>query len=205
MQSEVYDARNERNYTKLKEYIKLGMYDVNHVSDGHHSELTLACYDDCSEMVKFLLANNADPDLSDGLGDYPITTIPMLIPAQCFSVEIAQLLANAGASLNTKGSHGNTLAHIAVSCYDWKMLEFLCCEKANLFAKNEYGQTPIDIALAYDPNNSNYNATKMYEVLVNHCKTIYGDNDIITVQLLEIFHSLNGAVYVKPTKINNFA
>ncbi|WP_320109396.1 MULTISPECIES: ankyrin repeat domain-containing protein [Wolbachia] len=52
-----------------------------------------------------------------------------------------------GASINTKGSDGNTPLHLAAKVGNLSVVTYLVGEeRADIYAKNQYGQTPISLA-----------------------------------------------------------
>jgi ankyrin repeat protein len=61
--------------------------------------------------------------------------------------EIAKLLIEKGANVNSTQSDGSTPLHLAIYSIKYEIIELLVQKGADLNSKDEYGSTPLDIAL----------------------------------------------------------
>ena len=95
------------------------------------------------DTVDMLLSRNADPNAVDGR-----TKTPLHICAENHTenATIARMLLEAGADPNARGRLGATPLHSAVRYGNMVMVEFLVRNKADLWAKNQDGETALQVA-----------------------------------------------------------
>lgn len=108
--------------------------------------------------LKAFLAAGGNPN-----GDNPDEYTPLMSAAENENIESARILLEAGADINKKGPHGYTPLHIAVDVaidgttqtgrnnnkIPTDVIEFFIQHGADILAKNDMGETSIDIAKAY--------------------------------------------------------
>lgn len=120
--------------------------------------LTKAIWREDVEEVKALLSSGASPDQPDAKG-----TTPLMQAAEIESAPIVRLLLSAGADVNRQGYGGQTPLHIAVDVSidgtiqrggargdePTEIIEFLLVHGANVDARNDKWETPLDWARGY--------------------------------------------------------
>lgn len=113
--------------------------DITMANKNGKTPLELACCSGNREMVEFLLwkmknTPNAGSSLCGSLHSVTRTG----------RVDIAQLLVEAGASVNCRNENGETPLHQAASAGDSLMVGYLLAQGAEVSAKNQDGQTALD-------------------------------------------------------------
>ena len=114
-------------------------------------------------LLKFLLANGADPKLTSGgdnalmlaagVGNNPSSNKESAV------LEAVKILYEAGADVNGKDDNGDTAVHGAVLRGQNSVIQFLAERGAQLNEKNRIGWTPLDMAEGLFPGTPNYRPT----------------------------------------------
>jgi len=109
----------------------------------HHAPVDLPISEQ-GRVVRELLAAGHDPKATDDDG-----WTPLHAAAEHFAVDVAQILIDAGASVEAKDRFGNTPLHRAVfsSRGSGEMIQLLRKNGASATASNETGVTPLKLAL----------------------------------------------------------
>lgn len=94
------------------------------------------------EKVKSLLAQGADPNAKDGLGN----TALLYVARRMDGEERAQLLLDKGARIDETSVEGNTPLILASRDNNVKMVRFLLAKGASLDIKNRSGYTALGVA-----------------------------------------------------------
>jgi uncharacterized protein len=114
-------------------------------------------------MLKFLLANGADPKLTSGgdnalmlaagVGNNPSSNKETAV------LEAVKVLYEAGADINGRDDNGDTAVHGAVLRGQNSVIQFLADHGAKLNEKNRIGWTPLDMAEGLLDGTPNYRPT----------------------------------------------
>lgn len=94
-----------------------------------------------------------------------------LLLHQVKSVELAKVIINNGIDINTKDEYGNTALHAAVFNKNYKLVDFLTQNGADVNALNNEQKAPLYIAIDIGHPNSQYN-TKIAKLLINRGASI---------------------------------
>ncbi len=103
-----------------------------------------ALYRNRNDLVRFLLARGADPNHSDARGE----TLCM-VACKAGNLEGAKILVEAGANVKTVDSKGFGVLHCACMTPEKDprpLLAYMKGKGAELYAKDDVGNTPLDIA-----------------------------------------------------------
>ena len=134
------DEPLEQERLELVTRIIDGGADVKARTDDGDTPLHIACRrNGNSDIVQLLLEKGADSNTQDDQGNTPLHF--------CSNYEIARLLLESGADLDATNLDGDTPLHLACSPYHARFLTLvqeLIRRGANVFAKNQRGQTPFD-------------------------------------------------------------
>lgn len=122
-------------------------------------------------MLRFLLANGADPKLTSGgdnalmlaagVGNNPQSNKESAV------LEAVKILYEAGADINGKDDNGDTAVHGAVLRGQNSVIQFLAENGAKLNEKNRIGWTPLDMAEGLLDGTPNYRPTHSAVLLRN--------------------------------------
>ncbi len=113
-------------------------FDINVKDPQGHTALLFAAWKNNEEMIKLLLENQADPNLSNDFG-----AIPLMFAVNKEKFNIAKLLLNKGANPNFRGTFGDTpFNRAAVNNYPG-MLELLLDNGGNPNILDERGDTAL--------------------------------------------------------------
>lgn len=106
--------------------------------------LFICCFNNHYDMVKVLLKNNANPNLS--LVD---NSTPLFYAVRTCNFKIVKLLLENGADINHINERGNSPLMIAIKMRDAKGVAFLISKGASLTQRDTRGQTPLMIAIQH--------------------------------------------------------
>ena len=185
------------------------MYDdtlnVHETDDRGNTPLHTAIENNHIDLVKFLLAQNADINMRNYSGNTPFHTAiennhieiveflldqnadiniknyagnkPLHIATSNKHRDITHLLLNHGANINEIDNRGNTLLHRATPGNQIDIVQFLLDHGANINEMNYCGYTPLHIA-------ANYNRLDIAQILLNRRANIHAQStdsdDILT-------------------------
>jgi ankyrin repeat protein len=90
------------------------------------------------EAMSLLLLHHAAVEPVDDNGDTPLS--------QASSTQAVRVLLDHGASLYRRGWRGNTVLHHAIQCANLPFVEFLIQRGADIHARNDAGETPLQLA-----------------------------------------------------------
>ena len=135
----ILDAVDLRNIEAVKQYITAGT-DVNTKDEDGRTALHLAAYNGHTEIAKLLLANNADVNVMDAVGQ---TQTALHIAAWQGHPEIAKLLLANNADVNVMDAVGQTPLNIAAGNGDTELVELLIAKGADVNAKTRSERTPL--------------------------------------------------------------
>lgn len=134
---------------------------INQVSRSDSTSLIIAIQNGHVEMTKLLLNMGANPNISNSVGDSPLT-----IAAQDGYLEIVNWLIEAKATLDKQNPNGATALNLAVGGNHIAVVERLIQARANVNIPNHRGITPIQKAVAL--NYSVIVALLKIEISRNH-------------------------------------
>lgn len=117
---------------------------INSFSPDGFTPLGLACFFGQLEVVKFLLENGANPNLTSN-NSFQVAPIHSACAISHF--EIAAILIAHGADVNAKQAQGYTPLHSAAHNGKTELVKLLVDNNANTNAKTDSGQTPLEMAL----------------------------------------------------------
>jgi len=100
------------------------------------------------EVITILLNNGADPNLRDEHGDTPLHIVIILNRSN----EILQALLNGGSDVHTRNIDGKTPLYIAVQEDRTALIPTLLAYGSEIFAADNSGLTPFDIAVKSSDN-----------------------------------------------------
>jgi ankyrin repeat protein len=101
------------------------------------------------EVVRILLKNGADPNLTDNHGENPLWQLARvsLVDRQIAVKEIALLLIKHGVDIHHVDHSGNKIQHVAARCLNLALLKVLAHFGANMEEPNISGETCLGLAL----------------------------------------------------------
>jgi ankyrin repeat protein len=111
-------------------------------ADGF-TALHLASYFDRPEMARLLLDHGADPN---AVSRNAMSLRPLHSAASSRAAGVAQMLLDAGATVNDKQHGGYTPLHAAANNGDMPLINLLLEHGADPYVASDDGRTPIDIA-----------------------------------------------------------
>ena len=119
--------------------------DVDARDSGGHTPLHVAANSrDKPAVFKALLAAGADVNAGDNSWDTPLHGVALNgDPLGDQSVELARILIDAGANVETRQRYGNTPLHYAARSEQILIVEFLLEAGADVHARNDEGETPL--------------------------------------------------------------
>lgn len=133
-------------------------YSEPHKMGSIQDKLTNAIWQASLSEVEALLTTGASPNAPDSKG-----WTPLMQAAEGSNLEILQRLLGAGAKVNGRGIENCTCLHIAVDyavdgaiqtngalgAEPTAIIEFLLSNGADIFARDDNGKTPLDLAHEY--------------------------------------------------------
>ncbi|MEZ5757781.1 MAG: ankyrin repeat domain-containing protein [Emcibacteraceae bacterium] len=133
----------DKNYSDLRNYLQKGTnVNTRDYNDGE-TPLYLATLEKDKVMVTFLLANNANTDLSvKSTGE-----TPLMVAVRLRAHEILKMLISQRADLNIKDKNGETALYKAVQLNDRASVKELLDAKADWSLADNTGRTPYDLTL----------------------------------------------------------
>lgn len=139
------DALNAiyRHDLKMFECAIKNLENIDSLDSDKRSLLINACIEENLEIIEKLLLQNPKIDIQDYLGMSALHYV-----ASNVNIPIAQLLLNAGATIDLKDRNGNTPLNNAVfeSGGEGRMIMLLLSHGADSFCENDYGISPIKLA-----------------------------------------------------------
>lgn len=143
----VLSAAESGNLDILKRLISADSHLVNCRDADNYTPLHRACYNNHTEVIKYLLENGADISAKSREGWEPLHSA-----VHWGQTEAAALLIEAGADINCKSNSGLAPVHLAAQQNIRPLLElFLYNSDIDLTVKTEVGDTPYDIARRSSP------------------------------------------------------
>jgi len=127
------------NYKITKSLLEAGAYINYQTSDG----CTSIFKSKDLEITKYLIANNADINIQNSIGETPL--INAIITEK--NINIISLLIAAKANINIKSDDGNTALHHSVLKSSPTIVELLIKNNSNLDIQNNLGETPLITAI----------------------------------------------------------
>ncbi|HPF45791.1 MAG TPA: ankyrin repeat domain-containing protein, partial [Emcibacteraceae bacterium] len=133
----------DKNYSELRNYLQKGTnVNTRDYNDGE-TPLYLATLEKDKVMVTFLLASNANTDLSvKSTGE-----TPLMVAVRLRAHEILKMLISQNADLNIKDKNGETALYKAVQLNDRTSVKELLDAKADWALADNTGRTPYDLTL----------------------------------------------------------
>jgi uncharacterized protein len=140
------EAIDKKDTMAAMQQLKAGA-DINAPDGNGSSYLMTACRWADETMVRFLLANGADPNKPrSGKGRTPL----MIACAYYSGKGICSMLIQKGADVNIAANDGVTALMLAASNAKSDVVELLLKSGANAKAKDETGKTAVDYATKAD-------------------------------------------------------
>lgn len=133
----------EKNYSDLRNFLQKGTnVNTRDFNDGE-TPLYLATIEKDKIMVTFLLASNANTDLSvKSSGE-----TPLMAAVRLRAHEILKMLISQRADLNIKDKNGETALYKAVQLNDRTSVKELLDANADWSLADNTGRTPYDLTL----------------------------------------------------------
>ncbi len=103
--------------------------------------------------VEFLLANHADLNFREGRAFYS-SFFPILMAMDTNKIDLVRLLIKSGADVNVQGFERQSPLHVAAMKGNEELIDLLVTNKANLYIKDEDGETPLDWAMKCKRNEA---------------------------------------------------
>jgi len=139
-------AAAEGDIDTLKEFLYSGG-DINTTGERNETALHSAVFQAHVEVVKFLLAESADPNIADSFNQTPI--FPAITNYSEHSKDIIRLLLDYGADPNiTEEVQGQSPLMIAAYYNHPKIVSLLMEQGADTQLSDKEGRTALDIAQA---------------------------------------------------------
>ncbi len=120
---------------------------INSFSADGFTALGLASFFGNTNIVHFLLANGANPDLASK-NDFHVS--PIHSACAISNYDIVEILIKSGANVNARQMQGVTPLHSAAHNGQTKIAKLLIESGADINAKTDKGQTPLSMALEKD-------------------------------------------------------
>jgi ankyrin repeat protein len=138
----LHDAIRSGNVPILKDLIASGI-DVNERDSDGYTALNIACGCSNEDMVRVLLEQGADPNISNNLNSAP------LYDCVCgtININIVRLLLDHKANVNAQHRDNNTALHIAIIDTKLSNIEILLQYGANPNIINRVGRVPLYYAV----------------------------------------------------------
>lgn len=108
---------------------------INAVDSFGKTALHYAILSGSARVAEMLLKAHADPNITDGFRN-----TPLLLAIQTDNIAMARLLLQSGAKVETKGCSALSLASL---CGDYRMVQLLLQNGANVSFQEEGGDTPL--------------------------------------------------------------
>lgn len=143
----VLKAAESGNLDALRQLVSTTSELVNCRDADDYTPLHRACYNNHTEVIKYLLENGANIFAKSSEGWEPLHSA-----VHWGQTEAAALLIEAGANVNCKSNSGLAPVHLAAQQNCRPLLElFLYNRDIDLTVKTEAGDTPYDIARRSSP------------------------------------------------------
>lgn len=140
----IYEASSLGEIEAIKSLILQKTSIVNEFSPDGFTALGLACFFGHVEVVKLLLLEKANPNLSSA-NSFKVT--PLHSACAISNFEIANLLIRNGADVNARQQQGVTPLHSAAYNGKIELVKLLIQNGADTSAEMENGKTTADIAI----------------------------------------------------------
>ncbi|KAK6176232.1 hypothetical protein SNE40_014553 [Patella caerulea] len=111
--------------------------------------LQMACYKGHDKIVKYLISNNASPELADNDGDTPLH-----LAVSGTQFRVVKLLCEKGVNVNQVNKKRQTPFHLAVCHNNYEIAEYLVNKNCDVNTQDEDGDTPLHEILD-DPDELN--------------------------------------------------
>jgi ankyrin repeat protein len=121
--------------------------DADSKDSSGFTPLLLASLKGNEEIAKLLLEAGASPNSTNEVGETPV-----MLAIQFGENNVLNLLLDHGADLTLRShSRGYTALHLAASRENVSALRILLARKADVNSRDEFGNTPLSVAAAKDP------------------------------------------------------
>ncbi len=138
----------ENDQKSLEDLIKQGM-NINTHNITNYAPLPLAVRLGHTEIVSLLLKHHANPNIGNDGNDQ---AIPLNQAARSNSLQLAQILLDAGANINKENGRGYSALMLASLYGHEQFVDFLIENKANIHHTNHKGSDALMMASAYGQN-----------------------------------------------------
>jgi ankyrin repeat protein len=138
-----FEAASTGDVEAIKQQLKEDPALLNSFSPDGFTALGLASFFGNQEIVKFLLENNADPNVASANSFH---VAPIHSACAISNFEIAELLIKSGADVNAKQMSGVTPLHSAAHNGQTKIAKLLIENGAEVNTKTEDGKSPLEMA-----------------------------------------------------------
>ncbi|KEO82419.1 ankyrin repeat domain-containing protein [Tumebacillus flagellatus] len=140
----MYEASATGNTQRVRELVEADPTAINNLSHDGWTALHLAAFFGHRETAEVLLANGADHRIfsTNEMGNQPLHAA-----VAGRRTDVARLLIESGAELNTPSEPGWTPLHLAAQNGDLEIIEMLLARGVELNAKNNQDKTPLAYAL----------------------------------------------------------
>ena len=178
-------ATFKEEYDIIRELVTNFHANVNAVDQYSLSPLFIAIAGEHLDIVKFLCENDADVSAYNTIGETPLITA---IKLKNFDI-VKELVINYKADVNQWSLVSNDYPlHIACKQNSLQICQFLCDNGADIEAKNQDGDTPLNKAVKYgfddiivelvEVRKANINAQNERLMTPLHYAALYGDEKI---------------------------
>jgi len=133
---------SENGHLPVVQYLVEQGADKEIMCNGGKSPLLIASSNGHLPVVTFLVEQGADIEKTDGNNGWT----PLMVACMDNHVDVARYLLEQGADRDKVGFYGMTSLHFAAGNNFLKLAKLLMVYGANLTARNEDGDLPIDVA-----------------------------------------------------------
>nr|WIK87613.1 ankyrin repeat protein [Oriental turtle dovepox virus] len=196
----------KNDVASVKNYLEKGV-NPNEKNKDNCTMLYIAVEHRHMDIIKLLLDRGADPNIYSSNCMTPLHSVAVIIPIgkilklitkygnlvtltnylstffvynETKNIEIAKMLIQNGALVNTNNMKNITPLHIASSSGSYKMVELLLSHGANVNALNSYGETPLH----YSVSINDLNVTGL--LIENGTNVNVANKDSITALLIAV-------------------
>lgn len=139
---DVFESARTGNIKQLKKLIKLDKDTIQAVNQMGFDPLMIACYRGQTKCAEFLIKNGANVNRPSAEGS--------ALQAACYqnNFELAKVLVDGKAELNTQGPDGNSALMYAVLNQNLPLVKLLVNAGADLKLLNKDSQTAYSLAMS---------------------------------------------------------